>query len=895
MALEGLLRMFYFIDSFKKRLSMKILFALTIGVAIVMGIVIFLAVTSQREQIRERMKTFGRELMYLAYAGIKHPMSVGDSASVERQFLDVNVMLKDAEIVICDFNQRVVFATQGDKINKNMNEVIHNEEARAALRNLLETGASDIERYFEEEVEGRKYLVTIHRVANEKECQHCHGVSRKLLGGLIIRQSTDETYGAIASLQNRTIIISVLGIGAIVAIIYFLIDKLVTRPLTELTNKTKQIAQGDLSVSVQVTSQDSVGILGNSFNAMVASIKERIEYANSLKKAIADPLFIVDTTMVVTYMNKACEELTGYSKKEAEGKMTCQELFKSDTSKEDCPVQYCFETGQPVEKVRVAITNRQGRRIPLMASASPLRDAQGVVIGGVEICKDITDVLEAERLRYIQQTADLEEEQRKYLEARAQNFFNTLIQVANGNLEVRAEVLGKMDMMDEVSLHINQMLDNLEKLYGKISSFSKELELEVARRTMMLRDKTMLLERANRDLRELDRLKSAFLANMSHELRTPMNSIIGYTDLLLDRVDGDINVEQEKSLQKVGNNARNLLQLINDILDMSKIEAGKVELDLQETDIKVLIESVGATFEPAMTKKGLALTFKFTEGLSMVYVDPDKIRQVLINLLSNAVKFTHHGGITVKVGPSLRGVKPGESPLFMEICVVDTGIGIKETDIGRLFDKFSQVDVSTSRKYEGTGLGLSIARGLVVLHKGVIWVESTYGSGSKFCFTVPVKKEILDKPADPIIEPQMAEGLAQYFEKPAETFLKTAHYAGKPIRCWEYVHCGQTSCPAYGSKEHRCWLIFGTHCKGMKVAAYPEKIDFCKGCEIIERVILTDHDSKDDSPPEAIDDATAETPQIAISKRNLTDTEIKELNGSIETDHIEQGNKDGKG
>lgn len=101
--------------------------------------------------------------------------------------------------------------------------------------------------------------------------------------------------------------------------------------------------------------------------------------------------------------------------------------------------------------------------------------------------------------------------------------------------------------------------------------------------------------------------------------------------------------------------------------------------------------------------------------------------------------------------------------------------------------------------------------------------------------------------------------MAQYFEKPVSTFLKTAHYAGKPIRCWEYVHCGQTSCPAYGSKEYRCWLIFGIHCKGMKVAAYPEKIDFCKGCEIIERVILTEHDSKDISPLKAIDDATVET------------------------------------
>ncbi len=124
-------------------------------------------------------------------------------------------------------------------------------------------------------------------------------------------------------------------------------------------------------------------------------------------------------------------------------------------------------------------------------------------------------------------------------------------------------------------------------------------------------------------------------------------------------------------------------------------------------------------------------------------------KQILINLLSNAVKFTHHGGITISAKPSERGIKPGEPPLFLEICVEDTGIGIKDEDIGKIFDKFTQVDISTIRQYEGTGLGLSIARGLVALHKGIIWVTSKYGEGSKFCFTLPLKKEILEKPAEP--------------------------------------------------------------------------------------------------------------------------------------------------
>jgi len=124
------------------------------------------------------------------------------------------------------------------------------------------------------------------------------------------------------------------------------------------------------------------------------------------------------------------------------------------------------------------------------------------------------------------------------------------------------------------------------------------------------------------------------------------------------------------------------------------------------------------------------------------------------------------------------------------------------------------------------------------LHKGMIWVTTKYGEGSRFCFTLPLKKEMLEKPTEPIVEPRIAEALAEYFGMPTEAFLKEPEYTGKPIRCWEYVRCGQPNCPAYGSKESRCWLILGTHCTGMKIAAYPEKVDFCKGCEVIKSLML---------------------------------------------------------
>ncbi len=817
-------------------LVFKIMAILTIGVGLVMAVDISLSVNNQREQLEQRMTDFGRELGSLAYAGIKHPMAMGDSASIEKQLFDIRDQLQGTEIVLCDFDQEIVFSTDTSRINTRVSEFVHNRKALKTLGSMLRddhVGPAE-EEPFEEEFNGKKYLVTIRLIFNEKECHHCHGSTRKVLGGLLTMFPTDATYRAIAILRDKTIAISVMGVGLILALIYF-----VTRPLTELAVKAERLGRGDLSISLPDSSRDSVGILGKAFNAMVRNIKDQIEIADSLKQAIADPLFMVDLDMNVTYMNEACSKLTGYSRKEVEGMKTCRDILKCDIcDTNSCPIRKTFDDRTPVSGVRTIIIARDGRKVPVMGSASTLKDFQGNVIGAVEVLKDITDIIQAERLSYIKETALREEEQRKYMESMAENILETLAQVSEGNLKVRATPSGHQDIMDKIVSHTNHMLDNLEKLYNKISSFSRELEQEVARRTAMLRERTYLLEQANRDLKELDRLKSSFLANMSHELRTPMNSIIGYTDLLIDGVDGEVNEEQRKSLQKVANNARHLLQLINDILDMSKIESGKIELMPEYMDITELIRSVISTFKPALQEKHLTVSFDFAPELPAVYIDDDKIRQVLINLLSNAVKFTEHGGITIHVYPSEIGISPGQKPMFVEVCIEDTGIGIKKSDMKKLFDKFSQIDVSTVRQYEGTGLGLSIARGLVVLHKGVIWAESEFGKGARLYFTLPVDEKLFDKSAEPVLELAMSDKLGHYFNIPADIFLQDVEYGGRPVKCWQYTHCGQTSCPAYDCSEYRCWLIPGTHCKGHRVCKYPEKMDFCKTCEFLEQLVL---------------------------------------------------------
>lgn len=278
------------------------------------------------------------------------------------------------------------------------------------------------------------------------------------------------------------------------------------------------------------------------------------------------------------------------------------------------------------------------------------------------------------------------------------------------------------------------MLKNMREMYEKISSFSKDLELQVAKRTEELEQKTVELEQANIELKKLDELRSTFLANMSHELRTPLNSVIGYTELLLDRVDGDITGEQENSLTKVLNNAKNLLTLINDILDMSRIESGRVELELREVDLQDIIQKAVYALEPLINKKKLLIVTDFDERLPLAYADPDRVRQVVTNLLHNAIKFTQEGRITLSARPS-------QTPKFVEVCISDTGMGIREEDLNNLFDMFRPLDLSATRPYGGVGLGLSICRGLVEMQGGNIWAESKYEEGSKFYFTLPVKEE----------------------------------------------------------------------------------------------------------------------------------------------------------
>lgn len=248
-------------------------------------------------------------------------------------------------------------------------------------------------------------------------------------------------------------------------------------------------------------------------------------------------------------------------------------------------------------------------------------------------------------------------------------------------------------------------------------------------------EKNRALEESIRRARASDHRKSEFLANMSHELRTPLNHVIGFTEMVTDRAVGPLNATQEEFLNDVLGSSHHLLSLINDILDLSKVEAGRMNLELSEIQLeKIMRESLNMVKEKAL-KHSISLTPVFQEVPPTIRADERKLKQILYNLLSNAVKFTPDGGV---VRLKARGMD-GEG---VEITVSDNGIGLPKAGLERIFTPFEQVDNTISRKYQGTGLGLSLTKRLVELHGGRIWAESEgKGAGSTFAFTVPFALE----------------------------------------------------------------------------------------------------------------------------------------------------------
>ncbi len=280
---------------------------------------------------------------------------------------------------------------------------------------------------------------------------------------------------------------------------------------------------------------------------------------------------------------------------------------------------------------------------------------------------------------------------------------------------------------------LTKVVEN-ERLAKELSKLNEDLEDRVRTATAELEERNDQLEWQSRELERAYRLKSQFLASMSHELRTPINALLGYTSLMRDHIYGELTERQEEALGRMYMASQHLLELVNDILDLAKIEAGKMPVHIEPVNIGHLIRELSQTVEPMIKRKKLAYNVELDDDLPVLETDRTKIKQILLNLLSNAIKFTHEGHVSVcaRTLPEGKGV---------EIETTDSGIGIREENISKIFEDFRQVDQSSTREYGGTGLGLSITKKLLHLLGGTIEVKSKLGEGSNFVLRLPIRSE----------------------------------------------------------------------------------------------------------------------------------------------------------
>jgi len=288
-----------------------------------------------------------------------------------------------------------------------------------------------------------------------------------------------------------------------------------------------------------------------------------------------------------------------------------------------------------------------------------------------------------------------------------------LTEVATGNFQATIQVPNR-DEFGVLAERMNHMSQELHRLYEKQRAAGLELQ------------------RLNGQLTEASKAKSEFLANMSHELRTPMNAILGFIEMLLDDLYGEVPADLREPLSDIQVNGKHLLNLINDVLDLSKIEAGRMELALSEYSVQDVIEVVCASLQSLAAEKGLKFSASAQPDIPLAYGDGKRITQCLLNLAGNALKFTKQGHVEISVQ---------QTDGLLRYRVADTGIGIPPDQLEQVFGEFRQVDAAITREFGGTGLGLSITKKFVELHGGRIWVESDLGKGSRFFFEIPLRAE----------------------------------------------------------------------------------------------------------------------------------------------------------
>jgi signal transduction histidine kinase/DNA-binding response OmpR family regulator/HAMP domain-containing protein len=511
--------------------------------------------------------------------------------------------------------------------------------------------------------------------------------------------------------QNRLSTTISLLMAAIVSLFVIFASRQFSKPIIDMTHVAEKIADGDLTVQTEVRSTDEIGTLGTAFNSMTTQLRDLVETLETRVRERTQQLAVQNESLQLRsrQLQTVAEVARSIvSTREVDNLLNQVTRLVSDRFGFYHAGIFLLDEKNEYAVLRAA-NSEGGRR--MLDRRHRLRVGQVGIVGYVTGSGEPRIATDVGEDAVFFNNPDLPE---------------TRSEMALP-LKLGGMIIGALDVQSKESNAFTEADVNLfTTLADQISvAIENANAYELSQQTV-------------EEMKELDRVKSQFLANMSHELRTPLNSVIGFSRVILKGIDGPINDTQEQDITAIYNSGLHLLSMINEILDLSKIEAGKMELQIDEVEIGNVVKSAVNTASGLIKGKPVQLVTQVEPDLPIIKGDEMRLNQILTNLLGNAVKFTEKGSITIKA--DLNHTEDNSEEIL--ITVADTGIGIAPEDQGKLFQRFSQVDDSPTRRTGGTGLGLSIARSLVELHGGRIGLlRSETNLGSTFFFTIPVIRE----------------------------------------------------------------------------------------------------------------------------------------------------------